>query len=58
MDKPMRFMEYYDKTNLLDIPTNTTTEEDADVYSITISLKDEKNVTSTEPLVLKITVQS
>ena len=52
----MRFMEYFDKTNLLDIPKNATTEEDTGVYDVKISLKDEKNVTSTEPLVLKITV--
>ena len=57
-DKPMDFLEYFESTNLLDISQNVTTSEDVGVYVVTISLKDEQNVASSEPLVLKITVQS
>ena len=52
----MNFMEYFDQTLLLDIAQNATKEEDAGDYEIKISLQDDKNVTSLEPILLKITV--
>ena len=55
--KPMSFMEYFDQTLLLDIAQNATKIEDVGVYEIKISLKDEKKVTSLEPLMLRITVE-
>ena len=55
-EMPMHFMDYFKQTLILDIAKGETTIDDVGVYDIRISLKDEKNVTSSEPLVLKITI--
>ena len=54
--KPMTFMEYFDKTLLLDIAANATTIEDAGDYEIKVTLEDENEVASSDPIILRITV--
>ena len=53
---PMRFLEYFEQTLILDIAEDATEIEDTGVYQITISVEDEKNITISEPLKLQITV--
>ena len=51
---PMSFMNYYEKTKILNIAQNATVADDADAYEVKIIVKDEMNVTNKEPLTLKI----
>ena len=53
----MSFMNYYEKTKILNIAQNATIVDDAGAYEVKINLKDEKNVTSKEPLTLKIFIE-
>ena len=56
LEQPASFLEYFELTQTLSIAQNVTTSENVGTYEIKITLRDEQNVTSSQPLLLKVTI--